>query len=103
MVRFLTATAAALAAAVALSGSAQAAPEDDFLAVLAGTPGFTINGFTGPMLTGAGQQACGHLRDGMSIDETTAAMMWYPGATNAAMKALVVAAHQTLCPDMKAS
>lgn len=103
MVRFLTATVAALAAGVALSATAQAAPEDDFLAVLANTPGVTVNGLTGPMLTGAGQQACGHLRDGMSIDDTTAAMMWYPGASTALMRALVGAAHQTLCPDVKAS
>lgn len=45
----------------------------------------------------AGYQACDHLRVGQSVDDTTAAMMWYPGATNAGMRALVVAAQQTLC------
>ena len=89
---------AATAVALVLAAPAHADPESDFLAVLSETPGVTVNGFTGPLLTGAGQQACGHLRDGMSFDDTVAAMMWYPGATNAAMKALVRAAQQTLCP-----
>lgn len=90
---------AVIAAAVALAAPSQADPQSDFLAILSDTPGVTVNAFTGPMLTGAGQQACGHLHDGMNFDDTVNAMMWYPGASNALMKALVRAAQQTLCPD----
>lgn len=92
---------AAIAAVMglALAAPAAATPEDDFLGTLAATPGVTVNGFTGPLLTNAGYQSCDHLRGGQSVDDTTAAMMWYPGATNAGMRALVLAAQKTLCPD----
>ena len=87
-----------LVAAATGMGMAAADPDSDFLNVLGNTPGVTINAFTGPMLTGAGHQACGHLQSGMSFDDTVAAMMWYPGASTGTMRALVSAAQQTLCP-----
>jgi hypothetical protein len=46
--------AAAAALALTTAGPAHADPEGDYLAILGNTPGVTINGFTGPMLTGAG-------------------------------------------------
>lgn len=87
-----------LAAAVGFAGQAAADPDSDFLNLLGDTAGVTVNGFTAPMLTGAGHQACGHLQSGMSYDDTVAAMMWYPGASTGTMRALVSAAQQTLCP-----
>ena len=86
------------AVAVGFAGPAGADPDSDYLNLLGNTPGVTINGFTAPMLTGAGHQACGHLQAGMSFDDTVAAMMWYPGASTGTMRAVVTAAQQTLCP-----
>lgn len=87
------------AVAVGFAGQSVADPDADFLNVLGNTPGVTINGFTGPMLTGAGHQACDRLQSGMSVDDTVAAMMGYPGASTGTMRALVSAAQQTLCPE----
>jgi len=88
------------AMAVGFAGQAAADPDSDYLNLLGDTAGVTVNGFTGPMLTGAGHQACGHLQSGMSFDDTVAAMMWYPGASTGTMRALVRAAQQTLCPGV---
>lgn len=95
--RILTAAVAGVAA-LAVAAPAAADPDSDFLNVLGNTPGVTVNGFTAPMLTGAGHQACDRLQAGMSVDDTVAAMMGYPGASTGTMRALVSAAQQTLCP-----
>jgi hypothetical protein len=84
-----------------LAAPAQATPEDDYLGILASTPGFTVNPFTGPLLLGAGNTICADLRAGMSPADSAAKMMAYPGATNAATVVMVSAARQTLCPDVK--
>jgi Protein of unknown function (DUF732) len=80
---------------------AGASPVDDYLGVLSNTPGFTVNGFTGPLLINAGNGACTDLRAGISPEEASNRLMWYPGATNAAMRAMVAAAQQTLCPETR--
>lgn len=93
---------AALAAGIMLIGAtppANATPEQDFLGILAATPGVTVNGFTGPLLTNAGNAACTDLRGGATPADAANHLMWYPGATNAGMAALVNAAQRTLCPD----
>lgn len=95
--RILTAAGTAVVA-LAVAAPAAADPESDYLNLLGQTPGVTVNGFTTPMLSGAGHQACGHLQSGMSFDDTVGAMMGYPGASTGTMRALVSAAQQTLCP-----
>lgn len=92
--------AAATITGIMFAAPAQATPEDDYLAILAGSPGFTVNPFTAPMLTGAGHTICGDLRAGMSPEDAAAKMMSYPGATNAATVVMVSAARQTLCTDV---
>lgn len=99
MGRILAALAVALTVAVVTAAPAAATPEDDYLGVLAGTPGFTVNGFTGPMLTGAGHQICGDLRGGMTAEASAQKMLYYPGSSLALTRVMVSAAQQTLCPD----
>jgi hypothetical protein len=84
---------------VLLAVPAWADPEGDFLNQLGNIPGVTINGFTSGLLLNAGNQACGHLRDGLNFDDTVGAMMWYPGASTGTMRALVSTAQHTMCPD----
>ncbi len=96
----IAAFAAATTLAVGVAAPAAATPEQDFLGILATTPGVTVNGFTGPLLTNAGNAACGDMRSGATPADAAAHLMWYPGATNAGMAALVAAARQTLCPDV---
>lgn len=97
MKRGIAATAAAIALATA--APAAATPEDDYVNVLANTPGFTVNGFTRIPLTAAGNTICTDLRAGMTPEDSAAKMMAYPGATNVGIKQMVAAAQQTLCPD----
>lgn len=87
------------AAALVLAAPAAADPEGDYLNTLANSPGFTINGFTSPLLVGAGNAICGDLRGGTPIDVAQQHAMAYPGATNFGVKVMVGAAQQYLCPD----
>ncbi|WP_396902673.1 DUF732 domain-containing protein [Mycolicibacterium sp.] len=87
------------AAGIALAAPAHATPEDDYLGILSDTPGFTVNPFTSVLLTQAGNTICADLRGGMSPQDSANKMMFYPGSTNAATKAMVAAAQQTMCPD----
>jgi hypothetical protein len=92
---------ALIATAVALTTAAPAgaAPEDDYLDILSNTPGFTVNGFTGPPLIVAGNMICGDLRAGIPVDQVIGRGMPYPGFIDAAADAIVAAAQQTFCPD----
>jgi hypothetical protein len=89
------------ALAIGLTGApvAQADPTQDYLDALSNTPGFTVIGFTAPLLLGAGNTICTDLRAGMTPQDSANKMMFYPGATNAAIKAMVGTAQQTLCSD----
>ena len=89
------------ALAIGLIGApvASADPSQNYLETLSNTPGFTVNGFTGPLLLGAGNTICTDLRAGMSPQDSANKMMFYPGATNLTIKAMVATAQQTLCPD----
>lgn len=87
------------AGAVVTAAPAAADPQSDFLGILSNTPGFTVNGFTGPLLVGAGNAVCGDLRAGTPVDVAAQHAMSYPGATNFGARAMVTAAQQTLCPD----
>lgn len=78
-----------------------ATPEDDYLGVLAGTPGFTVNGFTGILLTNAGNTICADLRGGMSPEDAAVKQLSYPGSSLALTRLMVGAAQQTLCPDTR--
>lgn len=91
--------AALAAAAAATAAPASADPEGDYLGILSNTPGVTVNGFTGPLLVGAGNAVCTDLRSGTPVDVAVQHAMAYPGATNHGAKAMVNAAQQTLCPD----
>ena len=79
---------------------ATADPSQDYLDALSNTPGFTVSGFTGPLLLGAGNTICTDLRGGMTPQDSANKMMFYPGATNVTIKAMVATAQQTLCPDI---
>ena len=89
------------ALAIGLIGApvASADPSQDYLGALSNTPGFTVNGFTGPLLLGVGNTICTDLRAGMSPQDSANKMMFYPAATNVTIKAMVATAQQTLCPD----
>ena len=91
---------AALAIGLVAAPVASADPSPDYLDALSNTPGFTVNGFTGPLLLGAGNTICTDLRAGMSPqDSANNMMLFYPGATNVTIKAMVATAQQTLCLD----
>jgi Protein of unknown function (DUF732) len=84
------------ALAIGLIGApiASADPPQDYLDTLSNTPGFT-----GPLLLGAGNTICTDLRAGMTPQDSANKMMFYPGATNVTIKAMVTTAQRTLCPD----
>lgn len=97
--------AAAIAAAtIAMTTAAPAAatPQDDYLGVLAGTPGFTVNPFTSVLLTNAGNAACADLRAGVTPEDAAVRQLSYPGSTIALTRLMVSAAQQTLCPETAA-
>lgn len=99
MMRGWPLAAGVLAVGIGVAAPAAATPEEDYLGVLSNTPGFTVTPFTGPLLTGAGNTICTDLRAGMSPADSANKMMFYPGATNVTIKAMVAAAQQTMCPD----
>lgn len=85
--------------ALVLAVPAHADAEGDYLGVLAGTPGFTINGFTSGLLLNAGNTICGDLRGGMTPEDSANKMLFYPGSSLTTTRAMVSAAQHTLCPD----
>lgn len=92
---------AALIIALLTAAPANATPEDDYLGQLSNTPGVTVNGFTGPLLLGAGNTACGDLRGGMTPEDAAQKMLSYPGSSIGLTRVVVGVAQQTLCPDTK--
>jgi hypothetical protein len=99
MRRLLISGLAAFAIGLGAAPIASADPPQDYLDALSNTPGFTVNGFTGPLLLGAGNTICTDLRAGMTPQDSANKMMFYPGATNVTIKAMVTTAQRTLCPD----
>ena len=90
-----------VAVGLVVAPTAGAAPEDDYLGVLAGTPGFTVNPFTSIFLTNAGNTICADLRGGMTPEDAAVKQLSYPGSSLALTRLMVGAAQQKLCPDMK--
>ena len=99
MRRLLISGLAAFAIGLGAAPIASADPPQDYLDTLSNTPGFNVNGFTGPLLLGAGNTICTDLRAGMTPQDSANKMMFYPGATNVTIKAMVTTAQRTLCPD----
>ena len=99
MKRLIVGALAALAIGLIGAPAGSANPSQDYVDALSNTPGFTVNGFTGPLLLGAGNAICTDLRAGMSSQDSADKMMFYPEATNVTIKAMVATAQQTLCPD----
>lgn len=95
----IAAIAAGLAGLVLAAAPAGATPEQDYLDQLAATPGFTVNGFTGMLLTNAGNTICADLRGGMAPEDAAVKQLSYPGSSLALTRLMVGAAQQKLCPD----
>jgi hypothetical protein len=100
-VRVLLIASAVGLVATALSATAQADPDGDYLNVLGNSPGFFGGVLNDAIYVGAGHRACDALRGGATPEDVASRLVISPFTTPYMAHTIVDAAQATMCPDTK--